>query len=98
MRSARAGADRSRSRSTYDADGTWPAAYSSGPGGPPSRHRTSRTVGGAGPPAPCTSPWGETRGRAGRVGRVDGGAVPPSQSPDAFYLPLGDDRFASTEH
>ena len=30
--------------------------------------------------------------------RVDCGAVPPPDSPDAFFVPLGDRRFASTEH
>lgn len=32
------------------------------------------------------------------VARVDCGAVPAPESPDAFFVPLGDGRFASTEH
>ena len=40
----------------------------------------------------------ETSWWAGTVARVDCGAVPTPQSPDAFYLPLGDGRFESTEH
>src|SRR3954471_1054164 len=75
-----------------------PAAYSSSPGGPPSRQRMSRTVGGLAVDSSCASSSTETSRRAGTLARVDCGGVATSESPDAFYLPLGDGRFASSEH
>src|SRR3954447_5189490 len=66
------------------------------PGGPCSRHRTSRSTGGRSPRSSRASSSAVASRRRCTVARVDCGAV--DDSADAFYLPLGDGRFISTEH